>query len=187
MPKILVLAGYGGHAGYAYAVLYHLRHAYNVPIEDIDVLVPQGYKWVREKLEGLGNILEAPLPRKPNEPFIKTLHRWPGALIRGLRECRDYSVVLATGSNFSLPHAATCLLKRKARVLVIEAVDRVITASKTPKILSRLGATPILAWEEQKRNYPEGIVVGPIYEPPIYEARDEGFILVTTGTLGLPR
>ncbi|MCE4620577.1 MAG: polysaccharide biosynthesis protein, partial [Desulfurococcales archaeon] len=50
-----------------------------------------------------------------------------------------------------------------------------------------LGATPILAWEEQKRNYPEGIVVGPIYEPPIYEARDEGFILVTTGTLGLPR
>ena len=187
MARILVLAGYGGHAGYAYAVLYHLRHAYNVPVEDIDVLVPQGYEWVREKLRGLGSVREAPLPRKPNEPFLKTLHRWPGALFRGMRECKGYNVVLATGSNFSLPHAAACLLKRRARVFVIEAVDRVITASKTPKILSWLGATPVLAWKEQKRNYLRGVIVGPIYEPPVYEARDEGFILVTTGTLGLPR
>ncbi len=187
MAEILVLAGYGGHAGYAYAVLYHLVNNYGVDPSRIDVLIPQNYKWVREKLRGLGNIREAPLPRRPNEPLLRTLHRWPRALLRGLRECKDYRVVLASGSNFSLPHAAACLLRRKTRVYAIEAVDRILTASRTPKLLSKLGAVPILSWEEQKKNYPTGLVVGPLYEPRIYEPGDDGYILVTTGTLGLPR
>ena len=183
----MIIAGYGGHAGYAFAIAYHVAKTGIIDKSKIDIIVPKGIKWIREKLKKYGRIIEAPLPRKPNEPLNKTLKRWIPALIRALENCTDQRIILGTGSNFSIPHTLACKIKRKRKIFVLEAVDRIISYSKTPKLLSLLGAIPIISWEEQKRNYPNGMVVGPIYEPRIYQPEDHGYILVTTGTLGLPR
>ncbi len=186
MDKILIVAGYGGHAGYAYAVAYHIHKLKVIDKQWIDIIVPEGYGWVRRKLEDMGNIIEHPLPRRPNEPLHKTIPRWLKSFQKSWKDCKEYPVILATGSNFSLPMSITCKIKKKSKLYVIEAVDRIITASKTPKILYKIGGKILLSWREQLRNYPKGIIVGPIYEPRIYRVRDEDYILVTTGTLGLP-
>ena len=57
---------------------------------------------------------------------------------------------------------------------------------KTPRLLHPVADATLVHWPEQERFLPGAQVVGPIYEPPKYRPRDEGYILVTAGTVGHP-
>ena len=179
--KGLIVAGYGGHAGYAFA----LAHELSKRGVELDILVPRGYEYIVEKFRSMGSIVYMTLPRRPLEPIYKGLHRWIVASAESLKLLKSkYDFVFASGSNFSiLPFLAT-KVARGVKAYTLEAVDRVYTRSKAVSAMYRLGATVFLHWREQLKLYPKGLHVGPIYEPAVYEPRDGGYVLVTTGTLG---
>ncbi|MEM4904243.1 MAG: polysaccharide biosynthesis protein, partial [Desulfurococcaceae archaeon] len=70
--KGLILAGYGGHAGYAFAVAEELVKRG----VELEVLLPRGYRYLEKRFEKLGSVRYATLPRKPLEPLYKGVHRW---------------------------------------------------------------------------------------------------------------
>ncbi len=181
--RILIVAGYGGHAGYALALAHELKNAG----ANLDIVVPITYKWVAARFSKLGRILYLTLPRRPGEPLYRTVTRWPKSFLEATHLIRgNYDAVIATGSNFSIPPALLQKLLKKP-TYTLEAIDRITSPSRAVKILYKLKATTFLHWEEQKKSYPNGVLVGPIFEPKFYEVKDEGYILVTTGTWGLPQ
>lgn len=179
--RVLVVGGYGGHAGYAFAVAYELcRRGV-----DLDILLPKGYEYLGKKFSSLGNIQYITLPRKPLEPLYRGIHRWLKAFSESIGLVREtYDAVISAGSNFSIPPSTILKLLKGAQVFVIEDVNRFSKPAKSVKLLHKLGCRTVLHWEEQLQLYPDGLVVGPIYEPRIYEPRDEGYVLVTLGTYG---
>lgn len=177
----LVIAGYGGHAGYAYAVAYEL---FKLGVE-LDILLPGEYEYLADRFKGLGELYYATLPRRPLEPLYRGLHRWIKAFIESIRFLnKKYDFVFTSGSNFSIPPSITLKTFENKTIYTLEAVDHVYTKSKAVNVLSKLGALVFLHWEEQLKMYPDGLVTGPVYEPALYKPRDEGYVLVTTGTLG---
>lgn len=180
VARVLLVAGYGGHAGLAFSIGYYLARRG----VELDVLVPRGYEWVERKMSTLGRIVKATLPRRPAEPLYRGLHRWLRAFSESLSICREgYSTVFASGSNFSIPPAILCRV-RGSRILAVEDVARFTERSRAVSVLYKLGATVFLHWEEQVKLYKRGVVAGPVYEPAVYEPIDEGYILVTTVTFG---
>ncbi|MEB3806485.1 MAG: polysaccharide biosynthesis protein [Desulfurococcales archaeon] len=178
--EILVTAAPGGHSGYAYALGYYARMKGLTP----HFLVPKGYSWIREKLSRLGETIEHPLPRKPAEPLWRTIHRWPLALLASMtRVTRRYKAVISCGANFSIPPSIAGKLKG-LKLYNVESIVRILDTGKTPRLLYHIADKTFLHWPEQLKNYPKGLVVGPIYEPPTREPYDGGYILVTAGTLG---
>lgn len=177
----LVVTGYGGHAGYAYAVARELSKRG----VELEIVVPREYPHLLARFREFGVVDAITLPRKPLEPLYKTLPKWILSLLESLRYARRaYDFILATGSNFSIPPS----LVQRLRGVVVYALEdfKVSRPSKAVYTLHRLGARVFLQWPEQLKIYPDGLVVGPVYEPEIYEPRDEGYILVTTGMLGSP-
>lgn len=180
LAKTLLLAGYGGHSGYAYAVAYYLNMKGERPL----ILVAKGSGWVKKKLSRFGEVEELTLPRRPGEPLVRTLHRWFLCLGESLLKIPGrLEAILATGSNFSLIPALVARVKG-VRVYNLESIDRILEASRATKIISRFAHATFLHWPEQMKNYPEGIVVGPVYEPATVKPYDGGYVLVTAGTLG---
>lgn len=180
---ILLIAGYGGHAGYAYAVGYSLvKRGFKNNV----FLVAEGYDFLAEKFKPLGKVFFQVLPRKPAEPLYKGLHRWFKAMLQSTELSRrfDVAAVFAAGSNFSIPPSIVFKTLKRASTYTLEAIEHFTKPSKAVKLLEKMYSTVFLHWEEQQDMYPGGIVVGPVYEPPLYEPRDEGYVLVTTGTLG---
>lgn len=182
---LLIAAGYGGHSGYAYAVANSLlRKGFRRNI----ILIAEGYEFLVEKFRGYGDIYTLVLPRRPGEGLLRTLPRWIRAFAESGRviSYREIGAVFASGSNFSIPPGITGLLMRGSALFTIEAIEHFTTRSRSVGLLEKIGARVFLHWEEQLELFPRGIVVGPVYEPPIYDSRDEGYVLVTTGTLGHP-
>jgi len=93
--------------------------------------------------------------------------------------------VLATGSNFSITPS---LVQRLFRGIVIHVLEdfKVSKPSKAVRLLYRFGASVFLQWPEQLKMYPDGALVGPVYEPRLYEPCDKGYVLVSMGMLGSP-
>ncbi|MEM0362085.1 MAG: hypothetical protein QXK28_06470 [Sulfolobales archaeon] len=181
--KVLLIAGYGGHSGYVFAIVYELSR---MGFKDSIILVPEGYEFLADKFKPHGRIRFQVLPRKPAEPLYSGLHRWVKAFLQSINLVLNHriSIVFAGGSNFSLTPSIIAKTFRNSKVYTIEAIEHFITPSRAVKILESVGGTVFLHWEEQLNIFPKGVVVGPVYEPPIYEVRDEGYVLVTTGTLG---
>lgn len=179
--KGLIVAGYGGHAGYAFAVAYELVKAGT----KLDVLLPRGHEYLAKKFNGIGRVYYMTLPRRPLEPFHKGLHRWFIAFIESLKiALEEYDFVFTSGSNFSVPPSTTLRLLKKTPLYVLEDVNRFTKPAKAVKALRAFGATTLLQWNEQKALYPDGVIVGPVYEPALYRPRNEGYLLVTLGTIG---
>ncbi|MCS7140533.1 MAG: polysaccharide biosynthesis protein [Candidatus Nezhaarchaeota archaeon] len=180
--KLLIIAGYGGHAGYAFAVLHELL---NLGFRDNVIVIAEGYDYLVNKFKNYGEIFRQIIPRKVGEALYKGVHRWAIALYQSLKlsfECR-FNAVFSTGSNFSIPLSLISKVLLKP-LFTIEAIEHFKIPSRAIKMLEMIGATVFLHWEEQLEMYPKGVVVGPVYEPPLYEPRDLGYVLVTTGTLG---
>ncbi len=184
MPvRVLVTAAPGGHSGYASAIAHYLRERGVEPT----FIIARGDRWTGSKLKHLGSIVEITMPRKPGEPLYKTLHRWPRALFESLRIVgKDIPVLVSCGGNLSLAPAFTAKLKG-LKLVNVESIVRMTVPGKTPKLLYPMADITLIHWPEQRKLYPKAMVVGPIYEPPRYKPRDEGYILVTAGTQGHPQ
>lgn len=185
MGSVLIIAGYGGHSGYAFAVVHELSR---MGFGDNVILIAEGHGHLAEKFRKYGEVKFVTLPRRPGEPLARTAHRWIKAFWQSARIAlgRNISAAFASGSNFSIPPSLAAKALRGSEVLTLEAIEHLHTPSRAVKALEKIGAMVFLHWEEQKALFPGGEVVGPIYEPPLYEPRDEGYILATTGTLGHP-
>lgn len=177
----LIIAGYGGHAGYAFAVAKELVELGM----ELTILLPKGYKYLIPKFKELGKLIFITLPRKPLEPFHKSLLRWPISLIQSLKKIHEkYDFVFASGSNFSISPSIVQSFMRKTPIFVLEDINRFSSKAKAVSTIQKIGGRVLLHWREQLRLYSEGIVVGPVYEPLLYQPRDGRYILVTLGTLG---
>ena len=181
----MMAAGYGGHSGYAYAVAYFLRQR---GFRRNIILLAEGYEFLAEKFRGHGDVYTLVLPRRPGEGLLRTFPRWIKAFAGSARvlSSRNIGAVFASGSNFSIPPAIAAIVMRGSALFTIEAIEHFTTRSRSVRLLAGIGARVFLHWEEQQELFPRGVVVGPVVEPPIYEPRDEGYVLVTTGTLGHP-
>ncbi|EZQ01798.1 MULTISPECIES: glycosyltransferase [Acidianus] len=174
MKELLIIASGGGHTGFARAVAQYL------PIK-ADFVVPEGDNLSISMIKPYADkIYQVPKFRTPSKgTSISLIWR---SFISSL-SLQKYKKVLATGSNHSILPSFIEFLKG-AKIYVIESQDRIVTRGKAVRIISRFSSNVFLHWEEQKRLYKNGIVVGPIVEKPRYEPKDEGYILLSAGSEG---
>ncbi len=180
MRRVLIVASGGGHTGFARAI------AQFMPFK-VDFVIPKGDRQSLEMLKPYANsFYEVVKGREPGESALKLLVNLPRALVESL-SLQSYDVVIATGSNHSIfPSFAEKL--KGAKVFAVESQDRFVTRGKAISLISNFAERVFLHWEAQKRLYPKkGEVVGPIVERPRYSPKDEGFVLVTTGSMGFMR
>jgi beta-1,4-N-acetylglucosaminyltransferase len=70
-------------------------------------------------------------------------------------------VIISTGAGVAIPFFFLGKLLRK-KLIFIEAYERIETPSLTGKIVYPITDAFILQWEEQKKFYPRGLVLGQI-------------------------
>ena len=173
--EVLLVGGMGGHAGQARVIGIFLKKCH----VNFDVITLKGTEW---RFEGLAErVLTAPQVLEPVTARFRP--RFLLELIPKLLKLKRYKVVITNGSNFAIPPA---LWERilMSKLINIEVVDAVIKPTKAPRVLHRFSTLTMVQWEELMPYYPGAEVSGPIYEPPVYEPRDEGYVLVTAGSVG---
>ncbi|HDQ06206.1 MAG TPA: polysaccharide biosynthesis protein [Candidatus Bathyarchaeota archaeon] len=176
--RILILAGGGGHTGFAYALAQRLKDNASLLF-----LIPEGDKLSYERLSGFGNVDYIPKPRGAKTPTSEFAYNLARAFAVSLKKVtRNFDVVVSTGSNFCIPPAFAALLK-KIQIINIEGEVRFTRASLTARILQPFSAITALQWPEQKKLL-KGTVVGPLFHRPEIKPWNGGYILVTGGTLG---
>lgn len=70
-------------------------------------------------------------------------------------------IIVSTGAGTAIPFFYLGKLLRK-KLVFIEAYERIETPSLTAKIVYPITDAFILQWEEQKKNFPKGTVLGQI-------------------------
>ena len=70
-------------------------------------------------------------------------------------------IIVSTGAGVAIPFFYLGKLMRK-KLVFIEAYERIDNPSLTGRIVYRITDAFILQWEEQKKHYPKGIVLGQI-------------------------
>jgi UDP-N-acetylglucosamine:LPS N-acetylglucosamine transferase len=70
-------------------------------------------------------------------------------------------IIVSTGAGVAIPFFYLGKLLRK-KLVFIEAYERIETPSLTAKIVYPITDAFILQWEEQKKNFPKGTVLGQI-------------------------
>lgn len=193
MKKLCIVASGGGHTGYAKAIIERIVDASLDSEVLIKIIMPDNDVWsyLRLKQANAKNVkfVQIPKPRGPFDPLHRSIPRMFYSFYQALLRKYD-CLVISTGSNHSLVVALASILRKGIKHLVnrkiisLEVIDRIETASKTPMILYKIGCLTVLHWKEQKRHYRKGLVVGPIYEKPRYKPKNNEYILVTTGTVG---
>jgi UDP-N-acetylglucosamine--N-acetylmuramyl-(pentapeptide) pyrophosphoryl-undecaprenol N-acetylglucosamine transferase len=179
--RILILAGGGGHTGFAYALAQRLENRASMLF-----LIPEGDTLSHKRLSKFGNVDYLLKPRGAKTPTNKFTYNLARALANSMKKVKgDFDAVVSTGSNFCIPPALVAFLKG-IPIVNIEGEARFIGASKTARILQPLSSITALQWTEQK-NFLKGTVVGPIFAKPEIEAWNGGYVLVTGGTLGHKR
>ena len=178
---VLILAGGGGHTGFAYALAQRLQ---NKAI--MTFMIPEGDTLSRKRLCKFGKIVNLTKPRGAKTAAILFASNMMKAFWSSIRKVKiDFDVVVSTGSNFCIPPALIAFLKR-IPVINLESEGRFIGASKTARFLNSFSTLTVLQWHEQK-SFLKGTVVGPLFPKPEIAPRNEGYILVTGGTLGYKR
>jgi UDP-N-acetylglucosamine--N-acetylmuramyl-(pentapeptide) pyrophosphoryl-undecaprenol N-acetylglucosamine transferase len=175
---ILILAGGGGHTGFAYALAQRLEgRAFMV------FLVPEGDTLSDKRLKKFGMVNYLIKPRGAKTPTSKFAYNLAKAFIQSMRKVTGgFDAVVCTGSNFCIPPAFVALLKG-IPLINIEGDVRFTEASRTARILQPYSAITALHWQEQKRLL-KGTVVGPLFPKPEIQPWSGGYILVTGGSLG---
>ncbi|MEB3860538.1 MAG: polysaccharide biosynthesis protein [Desulfurococcales archaeon] len=181
--RVLITASGGGHTGYALSLGLRLKGSVDL------VFVTRRGDWLSKarirRVIGDGvSIIETFGARGP---FDQAYTLAPG-LSRGFLDSLQLArlgvdVAVCMGHNHSVPPCLVAWLSG-SRLVSLEAVDRFFTKGRAVRALSRVSDFVALHWTEQKRLYNNGLVVGPVYEDPMYEPWDGGYILVTGGTYG---
>jgi len=176
--NILVLAGGGGHTGYAYALAQNLCGK-----ASLQFLVPKGDVLSQKRLNRFGSVGFLPKPRGATTPTHKfALRLMKAFVVSSYKVSRRYNVVVSTGSNFCIPPAFFAWMYR-IPVINIESSVRFTKPSTTANLLQPFSVITALQWEEQKRLL-KGMVVGPLVPRPEIKPWNGGYILVTGGTYG---
>ena len=71
-------------------------------------------------------------------------------------------IIVSTGAGVAIPFFFIGKLLRK-KLVFIEAYERINNPSLTGRIVYRITDAFILQWDEQKKHYPRGIVLGQIF------------------------
>ena len=181
--RILLTASGGGHTGFAVAVASYIP-------EDVGIVFTVGsgdtFSWAKIAALGRENVsvVELPYGRKPWGSLVGAVPRLSSAFLLSLARLPKVSSALCTGHNNCVPPCIASRL-RGTPLVSLEDVYRLYSRSRSISLLSRFSRYVALHWQEQENLYPrKGLVVGPVYEPPRYESRDDGFILVTAGSFG---
>jgi beta-1,4-N-acetylglucosaminyltransferase len=88
-----------------------------------------------------------------------------GNLLRNLRLAwrvvRDFQpdVVVSTGAGVAFPFFLVAKL-RGSKTVYVEVYDRIDSATLTGRLCYPLSSLFLLQWEEQRRWYPRGVVIG---------------------------
>jgi len=176
--NILILAGRGGHTGYAYALAQALYKKVRLYF-----LVPEEELLSKKRLSNFGTVEFFVEPRGPKTPASVFIVLLAKALINSIRlPIYEFDVVVSTGSNFCVPPALIAWIRR-VPVVNLESSVRFVKASKTARVLQPFSALTALQWEEQK-SFLKGVVVGPVLPKPEFKPWNGGYILVTGGTYG---
>ena len=176
--RVLILAGGGGHTGFAYALAQRLKGRASMLF-----LIPEGDNLSQKRLSKFGRVEYLLKPRGAKTPTGEFTYKLARALANAMKKVKgDFDAVVSTGSNFCIPPALVAFLKG-IPIVNVEGEARFIGASKTARILQPLSAITALQWTEQK-NFLKGTVVGPIFAKPEIEPWNGGYVLVTGGTLG---
>lgn len=179
MPgSVLVLAGGGGHTGYAHILAQNLEGR-----AELSFLVPDDDPLSRMRLEPFGRVQTLVKPRHPRTPLHRFITRLFQSFLQSMtRIPGDCSVVISTGSNFCIPPALISWL-RGVPLINLESADRFVKPSKTARILQPFSAVTALQWEEQ-RKFLRGRVFGPLLPRRRVEPWEGGYVLIASGTYG---
>ena len=178
MTKVILLAGGGGHTGYAYALAHYLHGKC-----DLDVIVPEGDKLSYDRLSKYATVRTLIKPRGPKTPLGPFIVGLIKSFMRSSSMVDSKCIMVSTGSNFCMPPCAVAWM-HKNPIINIESSVRFTRASKSAKLLSRLSVITALQWPEQRDLIPRGEVFGPMLSRPECESYNGGYILVTGGTYG---
>jgi UDP-N-acetylglucosamine--N-acetylmuramyl-(pentapeptide) pyrophosphoryl-undecaprenol N-acetylglucosamine transferase len=176
--RILILAGGGGHTGFAYALAQRLQGRASMVF-----LVPEGDTLSDQRLRKFGKVNYLIKPRGAKTPTSKFAYNLVKAFVQSMRKVTGgFDAVVCTGSNFCIPPAFVALSKG-IPLINIEGEVRFTKASRTARILQHYSAITALHWQEQKRLL-KGAVVGPLLPRPEIQPWSAGYILVTGGSRG---
>ncbi len=182
---VLMTASGGGHTGYSLAIADAMARLYGRKV-DIYFVVQEGDSWSSVRVGRYGKLVYTARGRRPGESLARALLGFGRGFIESLARIPKSRVAVCTGHNHSIPPCIASIMKG-SNVILVEDAFRISGGSRSIRMLSRLPSLVALQWEEQRSLYDRGVVVGPIYEDPIYEPWDGGYILVTTGTHGYKR
>jgi beta-1,4-N-acetylglucosaminyltransferase len=94
----------------------------------------------------------------PTTRNLRNLLRNLGLAWKVLRSYRP-DVVVSSGAGVAVPFFLLARLLRRPTVYV-EVYDRIDTPTVTGRLCYPLSDLFLLQWEEQRRNYPKGVVIG---------------------------
>ncbi|MGD2066506.1 MAG: hypothetical protein PVI43_04985, partial [Candidatus Bathyarchaeota archaeon] len=141
--RVLILAGGGGHTGFAYALAQRLKNRASMRF-----LIPEGDTSSHKRLSKFGKvncILKSRGAKTPTGAFTYNLAKaFTNSMMKVTRES---NVVVSTGSNFCIPPAVVAFLKG-IPLVNLEGEARFIGASKTARILQPFSAITALQWPE---------------------------------------
>jgi len=177
-PNILILAGGGGHTGFAYSLAQRLEKEANLIF-----LVPYGDNLSYKRLIKFGEVnylLKSRGPKTSICHFAVNILRAFTSSMKKIKGKIDF--VVSTGSNFCIPPALVGFLKG-FRLINIEAAIRFTKPSQTARILQPFSTITALQWDEQKTML-KGTLVGPLLPKPEIQPWKGDYILVTGGSFG---
>jgi UDP-N-acetylglucosamine:LPS N-acetylglucosamine transferase len=94
----------------------------------------------------------------PTTRSLRNLVRNMGLAWRLLRSYRP-DVVVSSGAGVAFPFFVLAKLQG-AKTVYVEVYDRIDTATMTGRLCYPFSNLFLLQWEEQRRNYPKGVVIG---------------------------
>jgi UDP-N-acetylglucosamine--N-acetylmuramyl-(pentapeptide) pyrophosphoryl-undecaprenol N-acetylglucosamine transferase len=176
--SVLILAGGGGHTGYATILAEELKGQ-----AELSFMAPEDEPISIERLKSYGPVLKITKPRHPRTNLWSFTFRLMKAFYQSLtRFPRKVDVVVSTGSNFCIPPALVAWIKG-IPVVNLESRVKFMKPSRTALLLQYFAKITALQWEEQKR-FLKGILFGPLIPKCRVESWNGGYILVTAGTYG---
>ena len=179
LPKVLILAGGGGHTGYAWIIAEELQGK-----AELTFLAPDDEPIGVKRLSPFGKVRTLTKPRHPTTPTWRFLLRLAKASWQSLFLVPgDADVAVSTGSNFCVPPALAAWVKG-VPIVSLESRVKLERASGAARFIGRFAKLNALQWDEQRRFYEKGVVFGPLLPRRLVEPHDGGYVLVTGGTYG---
>lgn len=176
--RILILAGGGGHTGYARILAEALSDRAKLLF-----LAPDDEPISVKRLSTFGEVQTATKPRHPTTPLFSFTHRFVKALLQSFRRLPAADVVVSTGSNFCVPPVIVAWL-RGMPIVNLESRVKLLKPSGAARFIGRFSELTALQWSEQTRFHPRGVVFGPLLPRRTLEPSDSGYVLITGGTYG---